>query len=285
MAPGSDPQLRNDADLRQDAELGYDSGFLAVVVPLPVSSAPPAPEAVTLDYVHFTVVLDRRRRLARLTAVNIDGAALVDVERGDDWRLDDRIPADWQAGPEVYARNDLDRGHLVRRRDPVWGSRAREANSDTFHYTNAAPQASAFNQSAELWVGLEDHVLQFADAHDHRVSVFTAPVLGAADPPYRGIRIPLRFFKIAAWERDGVLRAAGFVLDQTPALDAEEIERGAAGGRTPDLGPFRTFQAPISDIAALAGIGFDQLSAANVLPETAAAEPWRRLRTFADIRL
>lgn len=268
----------------RDPASGYDEDFLAVRVPVP-SAPEAAADAVRLDYVHFTVVLDRRRRLARLTAVNIDGAKLIDVERGDDWRLDGRIPAEWQAGPEVYARNVLDRGHLVRRRDPVWGPRARQANSDTFHYTNAAPQASGFNQSAELWVGLEDHVLAYAAAYDHRVSVFTAPVLGAADPPYRGIRIPLRFFKIAAWVRDGSLRAAGFVLDQGSELDAGEIEQGTAGDGVPDLGPFRAFQAPISDIAALAGIGFEQLAVADVLPETAAAEAWRPLRSFSDIRL
>ena len=103
------------------AALGYDPGFLAVQVPLPG----PGPRAVReLPYAHFTVLLDPLRRLAALTAVNVDGASLVDLERGDDWHLDERLPADEQCGPEVYARNDLDRGHLVRRRDPVWGTPA-----------------------------------------------------------------------------------------------------------------------------------------------------------------
>ncbi|WP_309068992.1 DNA/RNA non-specific endonuclease [Microbacterium sp.] len=264
--------------------MGYAPGFLDVDVPLPVLEGEAARAVERLDYTHFTVVLDRERRLARLTAVNIDGAALVDVPRGDDWRLDDRIPAAWQAGPEVYARNDLDRGHLVRRRDPVWGDDARKANSDTFHYTNAAPQASGFNQSEELWVGLEDHVLAYADATDQRVSVFTAPVLGAEDLPYRGILVPLRFFKIAVWVRDGQLRATGFVLDQSPVIDLDEIEQGAVAG-APDLGPFRTFQVPIAEIAELTGLRLGQLVEADVLPRTARAEPWRRLASSADIHL
>ncbi len=89
----------------------------------------------------------------------------------------------------------------MRRRDPGWGTaaEARAATEATFVYTNAAPQASVFNQSKDLWVGLEDHVLQYADATDQRVSVFTGPVLDADDPPYRGIRIPRRFWKVAAW--------------------------------------------------------------------------------------
>ncbi|MBO3662163.1 DNA/RNA non-specific endonuclease [Microbacterium stercoris] len=264
--------------------LGYDPDFLTLPVPLPGLGRDAERDAAVLDYVHFTVVLDRVRRLARLTAVNIDGAALVDVPRGDDWRLDDRVPAEWQAGPEVYSRNDLDRGHLVRRRDPVWGDDARQANSDTFHYTNAAPQASGFNQSEQLWVGLEDHVLAYADAHDHRVSVFTAPVLGAEDLPYRGILVPLRFFKIAAWVRGGELRATGFVLDQSRAVDLEEISRGVRD-EVPDLGPFRTFQVPIADIAGLTGLDLAPLAAADVRPATAVAEPWRELTSLGDVRL
>ncbi len=46
----------------------------------------------------------------------------------------------YQCGDELYIDNDLDRGHLVRRRDPVWGNSAEEANKDTFYFTNASPQ-------------------------------------------------------------------------------------------------------------------------------------------------
>ena len=55
----------------------------------------------------------------------------IDLERADDWFLDPRVPAGGQAGPELYARNDLDRGHLVRRRDPVWGPPAVAARAWT----------------------------------------------------------------------------------------------------------------------------------------------------------
>jgi endonuclease G, mitochondrial len=151
-------------------------------------------------------------------------------------------------------------------------------------YTNAAPQASVFNQSKDLWVGLEDHVLSFADATDQRVSVFTGPVLEAADPPYRGILIPRRFWKVAAWtepaeDGDTVPAAAGFVLDQTELIDPNTT----AVAR---LGSFRTFQAPISDIAALADIDFGVLVSADVMPVSAARETaWTELTRLADVRL
>lgn len=240
----------------------FEPGFLGVHAPLPV--APPGAPVRELTYAHFTVLLHTRRRLACATAVNIDGATLRDVPRGDDWHLDARVGADEQAGPELYARNDLDRGHLVRRRDPVWGSAAAagRANADTFAYPNAAPQAGEFNQSKELWNGLEDYLLEHARAHRRRLTVLTGTVLADDDPVYRGIGIPRLFWKVAVWadvdpaaraghdaaggradldarpagdggdgdEGDGLaddggarLASTGYVLDQTPQLDEIEL--------------------------------------------------------------
>lgn len=84
-------------------------------------------------------------------------------------------PAGGASSEELYAGIDLDRGHLVRRRDPVWGDAAvaARANVDTFVYPNAAPQAAAFNQSRLLWNGLEDYVLEHARTHRRRLSVLT----------------------------------------------------------------------------------------------------------------
>lgn len=127
-----------------------------------------------------------------------------DIGRDDDWRLDPRVDAQEQAGPDLYADNDLGRGHLVRRRDPVWGDPAvaEHSNTDTFVYPNAAPQAAEFNQDGRLWLGLEDHVLAYADTYDAELSVFTAPVVGPDDPVYPGVGILRLFWKVAAPEPD-----------------------------------------------------------------------------------
>lgn len=267
-------------------DAGYDPAFLAVSVPLP---RPLGDDDIhNLTYPRFTVLLDPVRRLAAVTAVNIDGASLQDLPRAGEWRLDPRVPDDEQAGSTVYAANDLDRGHLVRRRDPGWGTvaEARRAMEATFFYTNAAPQASAFNQSKELWLGLEDHVLAYAGATRQRISVFTAPVLAPDDPPYRGIRIPRRFFKVAAWATDGErmprLSAAGFVLDQSELVD---VRAGVMA--VPPLGAFRTFQVPITDIEHLAGIDLGPLTDADVLPQPSVRgeRAWRTLAAPEDVFL
>lgn len=230
-----------------------------------------------LDYVHFSVGLDPRRRLAAWTAVTIDGAALVDVPRSDGWFLDPRLPADQQ----VYADNDLDRGHLVRRRDPVWGEQAERAEADTFAYPNAAPQASGFNQSKELWLGLEDHVLGTADAADVRISVLTGCVFDDADPVYRGVALPLRFYKVAAWCVEGVLRCSGYVLDQAPLVD----DLGSSQPGEPLLGPFRTFQVPVADVARLTGLDLGPLPDADVAPASGLVpgSTWRELGSPRDL--
>jgi endonuclease G, mitochondrial len=279
--------------------LGYDPAFLGTGEDVPV---PSREGLVVLDYVHFSVHQDTERRLAANTAVNIDGAQLRDVERGDRWRFDDRLPPEQQCGEALYARNELDRGHLVRRRDPVWGddSTARQANMDTFHYTVAAPQAGYFNQSPELWLGLEDHLLDHARAAGRKLSVFTGCLFTDDDPEYRGeFLIPLTFFKIAAWNlvpELGTLATTGYLLDQREGLD-QILRRGLRpGGEVEGPGPFRTFQVPVADIAELSGLPMGQLAEADRYRVPADAQDvdvrsvravrrWRELEGFDDVVL
>jgi endonuclease G len=270
---------------------GYNHAFLPVDVPLPRPTD--GRLVIDLPYVHFSVLLDPARRLAAATGVNIDGAALLDLGRSDDWHLDPRVAASAQAGAELYERNDLDRGHLVRRRDPVWGepSVAGVANEATFVFTNAAPQAAQFNQGSTLWVGLEDHVLDYARAYQQKISVFTGPVLAAGDPLYRGIQIPRHFWKITAWTTlddagEPTLRSAGFILDQGPSLD--DINLSLRADNAPPLGPFLTYQAPITDIETLTGLGVSILADADrflPVPTARPSERWNVLTRDTEIQL
>jgi len=67
----------------------------------------------------------------------------------------------------------------TRRLDPVWGSDAvaKQADADTFCFTNACPQHKDLNQKE--WLKLEDYVLDNSDAHDLKVCVLTGPVFAA----------------------------------------------------------------------------------------------------------
>jgi endonuclease G, mitochondrial len=287
------------APTAQDLEnrTGYDPSFLGPVVPMPtVSTDSPT---VLLPYLHYSVLFRPDRKLAALTALALHGQLLHIVPRKDRWLLDPRLAAELQAGPPVYAHNDLDRGHLVMRASSCWGGtedEARQAEAETFYFTNAAPQASEFNQGKELWLGLEEHLQEHAAGHDRKLAVFAGPVLDPADPPYRGIRIPLRFWKVVAFVQDGALAATGYLLDQTPLVD--DLDAAFAGaeaaGTVPPLGAYRTFQVPIADIAALTGVRLDQLALVDRLgaPLTGVAPPpgqvstgWKELGSLEDVVL
>jgi endonuclease G len=269
---------------------GYDPLFLGPGVPMPTVTTDAA--TVLLPYLHYSVLFRPDRRFAALTALDLDGQRLRSLPRTDHWLLDPRLAAELQAGPPVYAHNDLDRGHLVMRASSTWGDtaeEARQAEAETFYFTNAAPQAAMFNQGHELWLGLEAYVMDNAATFDRKLAVFAGPVLDPDDPPYRGIQIPLRFWKVVAFVQDGALAATGYILDQTPLVhDVDAVSpEAAAAGEVPPLGAFRTFQVPIADIAVLAGVDLDQLILVDRLNAPATGEtpppPGRTSSTWVEL--
>jgi endonuclease G len=238
---------------RQGYRAEHLGGF---VVPLPDTAAigadvlPVAGSADgRLDYEHFSIVMSKSRRLALFTGVNIDGSASVSVSRaGDPWAFDGRIPEIDQAGDELYANNDFDRGHLVRREDPNWGPTAGVANRDTFHFTNCAPQLSAFNQ--RTWLSLEDYILSNTRRVGERATVFTGPVFRQNDPVYRGIAIPLAYWKVVAFiHDDGRPSASAYLIDHDVDLTEHTLLFGA----------FKTYQRSVTAIEGLTDLDFGEL--------------------------
>lgn len=240
------------------AFLGENKSVLLPVVPDAAMIAPVDGEAHgELRYTHFSIVMHKERRLPFFTACNIDGQSLFNFPRGQDrWYLDKRLVdhTNHQIGEDLYARNPLDRGHLVRRLDPAWGGtreEAKEAERDTFFFTNCSPQHSQLNQ--RTWLSLEDYVLGHAGTHDLKLSVFTGPVMAGTDRTYRGVQIPEEFWKVVAITNSftGQLSATAYLLSQAEHLvDLEFV-----------FGEFRTYQVAVSEIERKTGLRFGDLSA------------------------
>ena len=201
-----------------------------------------------LHYTHFSIVMSKSRRLAFYTVVNIDGNQLKKIGRNDKWYLDPRIKIEYQCGPELYINNQLDRGHLVRRSDPIWGDAAKKANKDTFHFTNCAPQHSNLNQ--KIWLDLENYILENAENSNLKVTVFTGPVFKANDIIYRGVQIPEEFWKVAIIvKEDGNLSATAYMQTQKNLIENLEFA----------YGEYKTYQVPISRIERITGLNFGYL--------------------------
>ncbi len=257
---------------------GFDRDFLPFPVDLPLphpgiaDDLTPVPGGTVLPYTHFSLAMSRSRRLARWVAWNIDGLSLhTDIHRdGMHFRADRRIPAEAQTLNATYTANRLDRSHLARRADLLWGSapEAEQANRDSFYFTNITPQMDNFNQSRRVgvWGRLENALLKVVD--HKRASVLAGPVLAADDPPYRGGRVPREFWKLLA-----------YVLDDRPRVRIFLVTQSLVLGVLPDqLAEFETYEITLDELTARTHFTFSDTLRANIVVEPRGAhDVWGRL--------
>src|SRR5262245_57804998 len=207
------------------ATIGFSQTFLSQKVPLPTLSDSHQANAFRLNgteevrYTHFSLALNSIRRFAFWVAWNIDGGRLRRLSRKNiRFTFDTRIPNTVQVGDDLYDDNRLDRGHIARRADLIWGSEteAKKANKDSFFFTNIAPQMDDFNQSSQggIWGQLEDAVFADVDVENLRVSLLGGPVFRADDRVIRNVPIPSEFWKVIAFVENGAFKAKAFVLTQ-----------------------------------------------------------------------
>ena len=278
------PKRRASDGIKQDKNYetrpGYDPKFVGFNAPLPKLSKAAAKEAATipikkktqnkheLKYHHYSVIMNAVRKIAFVAAVNYDGKAKTRVTRTgpDKWFTDPRVEKDAQTSNALYAKNALDRGHLVRRADAGWGAtkdEAKRANDDTFHFTNCSPQHEVFNQSAQatkrnlkMWGNLENHIAEQVAKDNQKLSIFNGPVFRPDDREHRKVKVPKQFYKIVICKKDdGSPAAYGFLLSQEQFITDLPLE----GVEAFDPGPFKVFQVPIAEIEKKTHLDFGPL--------------------------
>lgn len=246
---------------------GYNEIFLGEKIPLPEIPHHLKDDVVQLNdgsgielkYTNFSIIMSKSRSLALFTAVNIDGNQIQHIERNNDhWYYDPRININFQYGPEAYTNKDLDRGHLVRRLDPVWGPQAATANEDTFHFTNCSPQHRLLNR--KTWLGLEDYILKNADLFDLKVNVFTGPVFSSNDISFRKkFLIPAEFWKVVTIVKcDKSISSTAYLQTQKRLIENIKFV----------FGEYNTYQVPLSKIESLTNLGFGNLRKFDPLSRT-----------------
>lgn len=304
---------------------GYKPTFLgkgALTVPLPKIPASLKAKIATLKgkagqselkYFNYSVVINKERKLAFFSIVNIDGSQQQDVGKreGDSWLRDPRIDPSFQVGDEFYkkqatleadrSKNPFDKGHLVRRLDATWGktvAEAKEHGDDSFHFTNCSPQFWAFNQGKQLWAGLEDYTRDIVLQNKSKGTVINGPVFDgpdaaegtlprASDPPHKdptfgGVKIPKYFWKILVTARSGKLAAAAFVMSQKDQI--MQIDRIQEADILEKLSQaqVKVFQVSLPDLTRMTGLDFGPLGAADTHEATAVGP--RLIESYDDIR-
>jgi len=187
-----------------------------------------------IDYLHHSVVMNKKRKFAFFTASNISGKEWKNMERKGNFKKDTiAIDPAFQYGNELYKAikskglrsNDFEQGHLTSFQEVIWGGteERKKAAGDTFYYTNCVPQHERVNSG--LWRSLEQYILKTQTInHDLRVSVITGPVLSDNDPYYiktingQYVKIPCAFWKVVYYPNQNGLNAVGFMMSHTNLL-------------------------------------------------------------------
>jgi endonuclease G len=247
---------------------GYDKNFLGTRLELPqvhpsmqdqVATLIGKPDETELTYTNFSIVMNKERRQPLMTAVNIDGANIVSVPRKGKWTIDSRIPREHQLGNEAYKHNPIDRGHMVRRRDPVWGPNPNQASNDTFAFTNAGLQHGSLNQ--KTWLDLENFILEQSQEKDMKLTVMTGPVFSPDDPSFNNngrmsepTQIPQEFWKVVVWnDSEEGLKGAAFIQSQKDYVGQGMFKTDF------DPGEMSVYQMPLSDLEKVTKLDFGDI--------------------------
>lgn len=225
---------------------GFDEYFLGERTPLPRPNAAlkkklarllDNPDSYLIKYHHYTTAQHTIRKMPVFSAVNVSGLERFKLDRKDVWYRDRRIDMDVQLTDAFYESSHMDKGHMTRREDAEWGDTktfAKNAANMTCSYTNACPQVPALNRAIfgykGLWGMLELRILEKGvkkeDGEEAKICVFNGPFFADSDEVFKGIQIPVDFWKLVVWRNEsGKLRSTGFKLSQAKLMSDVEFER------------------------------------------------------------
>lgn len=264
------------------ASVGYQPGFLGDgnVVELPTITAEQIANVLVsehlrdghlVDYLNYTVVMNKTTRQAFYSAANADFGA--NTGSGRRFRVDSRVGEEHQLGNIFYkdldgVENPYDRGHLTRRDAVSWGDTPLEANKasrDSCFFPNVSLQHKHFNQ--DEWHALEKAIETSNTDADNRFNIFVGPVFTRIDrcvmplPTLPPGRVPSAFWKIVAYigKNTGSVESNAFVVFQ----DDEALRglRQVLGNE--ELDPFALYQTSTTLVEEMTGIEFPEQLADN----------------------
>lgn len=189
------------------------------------------------------------------------------VKRTDKWAWDPSYDADTMGGVEEadHKSDGYDKGHLCASEDRVY---CKEANEQTFYYTNISPQIGALNQ--KYWMYLEQQVQKWGRSTvggtfdkvyvtkggtlNKLLTNFTGTIKGG-DGKYpttdadgltiHGLAVPAYYFMAVLAEKDGEYQAISFLVPHSELLPAK-----------PGQDEFMVYALPVDRLEEETGIDF-----------------------------
>ncbi|AFM17721.1 DNA/RNA endonuclease G, NUC1 [Mycolicibacterium chubuense NBB4] len=290
---------------------GYDPAFLGAefCIAMPTLSRERAADALEivgggteLRFWTYSSVMSRSRRLPIISAANFDRNSKQQPARPQEWLLDPRLDEDTARAKQRQitdswykhqnsaglGRGPFDRGHLTAFENATWGTEPLRNGTDTFYFSNCAPQVSAFNEH-EVWREIE--VWAAGKGTAGKLSIFNGPIFDApqsskrddgyyalnpfdpdtADPTLQTVAIPKQYFKVAAYVENRVMKVQSFIVTQEDYFGS--IDDFEDWQETLTAAELALYRVPIATVAHLTGLDFGILTSQDVVANEAAAAP------------
>lgn len=194
-------------------------------------------------YRNYSYGWDKKALVAHWVAYPLCPLYLGSQKRTDEWAYDPNVPQSQQ--PVLFrgfGGGGYDRGHQLPSADRTC---CREANEQTFYFTNMTPQRGAnFNQ--KIWASFETRVRDWSRNADTLYVVTGCVVKGntltARDNDGKSVTVPVGYFKALLWysksstvtAQNAGYRAAAFYLehkdysqtgiDKSMSMSVDELE-------------------------------------------------------------
>ena len=222
-------------------------------------------------YTHFSLAMSASRRFCRWVAWNIDGngapAAL--PQRTIEFGLDPAYDAEYQVDDDLYASNRLDRGHIARRADLLWGQPAGGAAGEQrlvllHQHHAAARRLQPVRASTGSGASSRTRSSRTSSVDDLGSASSAGRSSRTSDLPYRDMLVPRSFWKVDRLRRGGAAEGQGVRADP-----------GRPRGQAPSLGleQFNLYQVAIGDLTGMTGLDFGDLPRRHVAAHPGALAP------------
>lgn len=147
---------------------------------------------------NYSFLYDREHLVSHWVAYPLNAGLIGAGTRTDDWGYDPAVPEEDQPRLDRgFSGGRYDRGHQLPSADRL----VRNANVQTFYFTNMTPQMSRFNQ--QIWASLETMVRNYSNSADTLYVVTGCVLDGSSRTAYdndgREVTVPVAYYKALLW--------------------------------------------------------------------------------------